>query len=258
MSVAPPILLVFIAGMATVATPCVIPILPAVLSGSVGSRLRPLAIVAGMTLTFTLMGLLFFTVASFAFFSDYLRWISIIIIIGMGVVLFDDDINEVYVRISSFMLNSARERFSFIEKISSSAPPEGLLGGLFLGMSLGILWIPCVGPILSSVYIYIAESTAGSGNILEGIPLLFAYSLGAGIPMLIIAYSGKSISERVEWFSRRSHFFKKLSGLFLILVGLMLLFGIDNYLKILFLPYSVNLDNLISGFYEQYLGGYGN
>ena len=104
MSAAPPILLVFLAGMATVATPCVLPILPAVLSGSVGSRLRPLAIVTGMTLSFTLMGLLVFTVASFSFFTDYLRWFSIFVIIGMGAVLFDDDINEIYTKYFKFDL----------------------------------------------------------------------------------------------------------------------------------------------------------
>lgn len=258
MSVAPPILLVFIAGMATVATPCVLPILPAVLSGSVGSKFRPLAIVGGMTLTFTLMGLLIFSVASFSFFTEYLRWFSLFVIIGMGAVLFDDDINEVYVRYSSSLLDLAREHLSFLGKLSSKTPSEGLTGGFFLGMSLGILWIPCVGPILSSVFMYVAESSAGSGNVLQGITLLFAYSLGVGIPMLLIAYSGKSVSGRVKWFSKRSHFFKKLSGLILVLVGLMMLFGIDKYLKIMFLPYSVNIDNAISGFYDQYLGGYGN
>lgn len=250
---APPILLVFLAGMATVATPCVLPILPAVLSGSVGSRLRPLAIVTGMTITFTMMGLLVFTVASFSFFTDYLRWISIFVIIGMGAILFDDDINEIYVKISSSIVNFAHERFSFIGKITSKTPPEGLLGGLFLGMSLGVLWIPCVGPILGSVFTVVAESSAGSGNISYGLILLLAYSLGVGIPMLIIAYSGKSISGRVKWFSKRSHFFKKLSGLVLILVGLMMLFSIDKYLKTLFLPYSVNIDTEISRLYEQYL-----
>lgn len=258
MSVAPPILLVFLAGMATVASPCVLPILPAVLSGSVGGRFRPIAIVAGMALTFTLMGLLVFTVASFTFITDYLRWFSIFIIIGMGAVLFDDDINEVYVRYSSSMVNFAREHFSLIGKISSNAPPEGLPGGFFLGMSLGILWIPCVGPILSSVFMYVAQSSAGSGNILQGIALLFTYSLGAGIPMLIIAYSGKSVSGKVKWFSRRSHFFKKLSGVILVLVGLIMLFGIDKNLKIFFLPYSIDIDNQISNLYNQYGSIYGN
>jgi len=254
MSSAPPVILVFLAGMATVATPCVLPILPAVLSGSVGSRLRPLAIVTGMTFTFTLMGLLVFTVASFSFFTDYLRWFSIFVIIGMGAVLFDDDINEVYVRISSSVLDFFRHHVTFIGKITSKANPEGLLGGLFLGMSLGILWIPCVGPILGSVFSVVAESSAGSGNVSYGIILLLTYSLGVSIPMLIIAYSGKSVSGRVKWFSKRSHFFKKLSGLVLILVGLMMLFSIDKYLKTWFLPYSVNIDTEISRLYEQYFG----
>jgi len=254
MPATPSILLVFLAGMATVATPCVLPILPAVLSGSVGSRLRPLAIVTGMTLTFTLMGLLVFTVASFSLFTDYLRWFSIFVIIGMGAVLFDDDINEVYVNISSSILNFFREHVTFIGKITSKADPEGLIGGIFLGMSLGVLWIPCVGPILGSVFSVVAESSAGSGNIYYGVILLLAYSLGVSIPMLIIAYSGKSVSGRVKWFSKRSHFFKKLSGMILVLVGLMMLFGIDKYLKIMFLPYSVNIDTEISRLYEQYFG----
>jgi cytochrome c biogenesis protein CcdA len=254
MSAAPPILLVFLAGMATVATPCVLPILPAVLSGSVGSRLRPLAIVTGMSFSFTLMGLLVFAVASFGFITDYLRWFSIFIIIGMGAVLFDDDINDIYVRYSSSILNFFRENVTFIGKFTSKANPEGLLGGLFLGMSLGILWIPCVGPILGSVFTVVAQSSAGSGDISYGVLLLLTYCLGVSLPMLIIAYSGKSVSGRVKWFSKRSHFFKKISGLILILVGLMMLFGIDKYLKIMFLPYSVNIDTEISRLYGQYFG----
>lgn len=254
MSVAPPILLVFLAGIATVATPCVLPILPAVLSGSVGSRLRPIAIVSGMSFSFTLMGLLVFSIASFAFLTDYLRWFSIFIIIGMGAVLLDDDINEIYVRISNTIINFMRERFSFIGKVTSKANPEGLFGGLFLGMSLGILWIPCVGPILGSVFSVVAESSAGSGNISYGLILLLTYSLGVSLPMLVIAYSGKSVSGRVRWLSKQTHLFKKLSGLVLILVGLMMLFEIDKDLKRLFLPYSVNIDNEISRLYEKYFG----
>ncbi len=231
MPTAPSVFWVFMAGLATVITPCVLPILPAVLSGSVGSRLRPLAIVTGMSTTFTLMGILVSAVASFTFFAEYLRWLSIFFIIGMGAVLFDDDVNEGYVKVSSSVVNFARERASFI----GGMPGEGLPGGFVLGMSLGILWIPCVGPILGAVFAYVAESSAS--NLLHGTFLLLVYSLGVSIPMLVIAYSGKRISSRVSWFVKRGHFFKKLSGLVLIIVGLMMLFGIDRYLKAALLPY---------------------
>ncbi|MDO9097375.1 MAG: cytochrome c biogenesis CcdA family protein, partial [Candidatus Methanoperedens sp.] len=215
MPTAPPVFWVFIAGMATVITPCILPILPAVLSGSVGSRLRPVAIVTGMSITFTLMGLLISTVVSAAFFTEYLRQFSILFIIGMGAVLFDDDINQQYVKISSSIVNFGRKHVSFLGNMESTAQGEGLLGGLFLGMSLGVLWIPCVGPILGAVFAYVAESSASSGNLLHGAFLLIVYSLGVSLPMLTIAYSGKSISGRVAWFVKRGHFFKRLSGMIL-------------------------------------------
>ncbi len=237
MPTAPSVIWVFIAGMATVITPCVLPVLPAVLSGSVGSRLRPVAIVTGMSFTFTLMGVLISAVASFTFFAEYLRWFSILFIMGMGAVLFDEDINQTYTNITSSIVNFGRQYASFLGSLGSKAPKESLFGGLVLGMSLGILWIPCVGPILGAVFAFVAESSASTGDILHGTVLLLIYSLGVSIPMLIIAYSGKSISGRVSWFVKRGALLKKLSGLVLILVGLMMLFGIDKYLKKILLPY---------------------
>lgn len=236
MPAAPSVFLVFIAGLATVITPCILPILPAVLSGSVGSRFRPMAIVTGMSITFTLMGILINAVTSFGFFAEYLRWFSIFFIILMGAILFDDEVNQAYVSISSSVVNSARERMSFLVKLASKAPSRGLLSGLFLGMSLGVLWIPCVGPILGAVFAFVQVSSGGA-DLLYSALLLVVYSIGVSIPMLIIAYSGKSISGRVKWFVKRGHFFKRLSGLILILVGLMMLFGIDRIIQAALLPY---------------------
>jgi cytochrome c biogenesis protein CcdA len=154
----------------------------------------------------------------------------------MGALLFDDDVNQMYVKISSSAVNSVRERMSFLGTLTSKAPSGGLLSGLFLGMSLGVLWIPCVGPILGAVFAYV-QLSSGSADMLYGTLLLIVYSMGVSIPMLIIAYSGKSISGRVKWFVKRGHFFKKLSGLILMLVGLMMLFGIDKIIKAALLPY---------------------
>lgn len=241
MPAAPSVLLVFIAGIATVITPCVLPILPAVLSGSVGSRYRPLAIVFGMSVTFTLMGILISALASFAFFADYLRWFAIFFIIGMGAVLFDNDINNEYIRISSSIVNLGRQHVPFLGNIESIAPKEGLLGGVFLGMSLGIVWIPCVGPILGAVLAFVAESAASTGGLFHGGLLLLVYSAGVSIPMLTIAYSGKRVSGNVSWFAKRGQFFKKLSGLALMFAGLMMIFGVDKFIEAKLLPYFPTL-----------------
>src|SRR3990170_1581864 len=121
MPTAPSAFWVFIAGLATVITPCVLPILPAVLSGSVGSKLRPLAIVTGMSITFTLMGVLISAVASFGYFTEYLRWFSIFFIMGMGAVLFDDEINQAYVNISSSIMNAGRQNISLPRALQALA-----------------------------------------------------------------------------------------------------------------------------------------
>ena len=110
--------------------------------------------------------------------------------------------------------------------------PEGsLMGGFFLGMSLGVLWIPCVGPILGAVLALVASV----GNMTYGASMLFVYSIGMSLPMLSIAYYGKKITNRYKWFSRNGELLKKLSGLVLILIGIMLLFGVDKlFIKVAF------------------------
>jgi len=219
---APSLFLVFVAGLATILSPCVLPILPAVLSGSIGGRFRPLAIVAGISVTLTLMGVpaVLFG-AGFPIFSEYLRWFSIVFIIVMGVVLFSARIGDVYVSVVS-------RAISVVKLPVVQVKGGGVLGGFALGLSLGILWLPCTAPILGAVHTYISASAAGSGNLFYGVFQLFVYSLGVGVPMLVIAYSGKTISGRSSRIARYAPIFKKISGVVLVCVGLMMLFEVDK------------------------------
>ena len=107
------------------------------------------------------------------------------------------------------------------------------MSGFFLGMSLGVLWIPCVGPILGAVLALVASV----GNLTYGASMLFVYSIGMSLPMLSIAYYGKKITNRYKWFSRNGELLKKLSGLVLILIGIMLLFGVDKLMIKWLSPY---------------------
>ena len=231
---APSILLVFLAGIVTIMKPCCLPLVPVIFSGSAGHRLRPLAIVSGLTLSFTTMGVLVSAFgATFAGFTDSLRSIAILFIIGMGAVLFDDDINMEFMKLTGSITQGLRQNFSFLNKYSSRMPEGSLLGGFFLGMSLGVLWIPCVGPILGAVLAFVASV----GNTSYGAWMLFVYSVGMSLPMLSIAYYGKKVTNRYQWFSRNGELLKKLSGLVLIVIGIMLLFNIDKLIIRALSPY---------------------
>lgn len=227
------IFIVFLAGIVTIMKPCCLPLVPVVFSGSGGHRLRPLAIVSGLTVSFTTMGVLVSAFgATFGAYTDYLRNIAILFIICMGLVLFDEDVNMEFMKISGSITQGLRQ-IGFLNKFTSKMPEGSLTGGFFLGMSLGVLWIPCVGPILGAVLALVASV----GNMTYGASMLFVYSIGMSLPMLSIAYYGKKVTNRYKWFSRNGELLKKLSGLVLILVGVMLLFGVDKLIIKWLSPY---------------------
>lgn len=231
---APSLILVFLAGIVTIMKPCCLPVVPIIFSGSAGHKYRPFAIVTGMTLSFTIMGVLVSAFgATFGSFTDTLRSIAILFIMGMGVVLFDEDVNMEFIKLSSALTQGVRQSLGSLSGYSSKVPEGGLFGGFFLGMSLGIVWIPCVGPILGAVLAYVASV----GNVPYGAWMLFVYSVGMSLPMLTIAYFGKKVTARYQWFVRHGPALKKLSGLVLIIVGIMLLFNIDKLIIRLLSPY---------------------
>lgn len=228
------IFVVFLAGIVTILKPCCLPLVPVVFSGSGGHRLRPLSIVSGLTVSFTTMGVLVSAFgATFSAYTDYLRNIAILFIMMMGLVLFDEDVNMEFMKLSGSFTRHLRENFGFLDSFSSRMPQGSLMSGFFLGMSLGILWIPCVGPILGAVLALVASV----GNTTYGAWMLLVYSAGMSLPMLSIAYYGKKVTNRYKWFGRNGEVLKKLSGLVLILVGVMLLFGIDKLMIRWLSPY---------------------
>lgn len=97
---------------------------------------------------------------------------------------------------------------------------EGIAGGLVLGMSLGIVWIPCTGPILATIMMGVLLK----GGIMYGGFLLFVYSMGLGIPMLLIAYFINISGKKLSTVSRYDMMIKRGAGALLILVGLWLVY----------------------------------
>ncbi len=193
----------FGAGILSVLSPCILPLLPAVLAISAGkSRLRPLAIVLGVSISFTIMGVV--TSAFGAIFQTYIGQLKIlaeILILILGFALLFD--------ISLF---NAFSRFPLLGKMNGEGPASGFL----LGLSLGVLWIPCVGPFLGSILTMVALE----GNADTGALILSIYSLGFAMPMLLLAYSAHIPSSKIRLISKWDVVFRKGAGIVLILVGL--------------------------------------
>ena len=198
----------FLAGVISILSPCVLPLLPVILAYSAGqSRLRPFAIVLGLSFSFTLMGI---TASAFgAVFQAYIegfRILAELLIIALGLSMLVD--YELFSAFTGYIGNLHVEK-------------KGIFGGLLVGASLGIVWIPCVGPILGSILTYVALE----GNISYGATHLLIYSIGFAVPMLLIAYFANLSSARLGEISRYDLKLKKLAGLVLVLAGLWMVYS---------------------------------
>ncbi len=197
----------FGAGVLSVLSPCILPLLPAVLATSTGKgKLRPFAVVLGVSITFTLMGIVSSAFgAVFGAYIEYLKLMAGVLIVVMGLaMLFELNIFNAFARLP----------------LPVDLKAEGAGAGLLLGLSLGVLWIPCVGPMLASILTMVAVE----GDASYGALMLFIYSLGFAVPMLLLAYSMHLSSTKLRLISRYDAAFKKVAGIVLILVGLWMVY----------------------------------
>lgn len=190
------------AGLASVLSPCVLPVVPIIMAGAEREdRLRPLIVVIGLALSFMAMG----AVSSLfgAMLIGKTRYIeiggsAIIVIMGL-MVMFDLSIFKRFYQLSNIRVKG-----------------EGRVGGLILGMSLGLIWVPCVGPFLSSTLTMVATS----GQLITGVVLLGFYSLGLAIPMLIVGYSSQLIQNKISGLLRHDTVLRYITGAVLVAFGL--------------------------------------
>ncbi len=210
-----------IAGMATIASPCILPVLPIVLASTAGrGKLEPLLIIAGFVATFAAGGILIGALsASSGELQQAIRTGSILVLLMAGLFCFWP---------SPFDWLVMRVREWRASRRTSSSPARqigGKVGALLVGVSLGLAWAPCAGPILASVLALAASSQApGKATVLLGI-----YAVGAGVPMLAIAYGGNWVSSRLAFFNRRADLFRKVFGGIAIAVALLQLFQYDVF-----------------------------
>jgi cytochrome c-type biogenesis protein len=210
------IALAFAAGLLTAGAPCILPLLPVLLGASIGQQAqwRPLFLVAGFIMAFSGFAILFGTFSTVLGLSqDTLRKVSILLLGGFGVLLLWPQPYELLLARLSGLLSIAD---SAVRRVGSGNFRSGNVGGLVLGLTLGVLWTPCAGPVLGSILTLIATSE----NLARAGLLLVTYAIGAGIPILLIAYGGQYATTQVRRFARYTPALQRTFGVAVLLVAL--------------------------------------
>lgn len=222
----------FLGGIVTILSPCILPILPIILSSSFGGveedRRKPLGIIFGFILSFTFFTLFLSTIVNLTGISaQALRNVSVFIIGFFGlsylVPAFQKIIEKAFAKLSSLTPNTTGK--------------TGFGAGVVIGLSLGLLWTPCVGPILASV---ISLAISGQVNF-QAFILTLAYSIGTAIPMFAVMVTGRKIVEKIG----NTQKIQKIFGVIMILTAIAIFFNWDrnfqSYILKKFPNYGTNL-----------------
>ncbi len=211
-------LLAILAGMLTIGAPCILPLLPILLATSIGrsGKFRPLFIIGGFIISFAVVALaLSYLVSSLMIAPDILRKIAIFGLFVFGLfMLFPSAFEKITSRLGRITTKA--------DALSREAG-SGNFGGFVLGLLLGLIWTPCAGPVLGAILTLIATSS----DISQAGILLVAYAIGAGIPMLVIAYGSQYITTKVQSIARYSRVIQKCFGLIVIIIALSMYLGYD-------------------------------
>ena len=205
----------FLEGLALILSPCILPILPLILGGSMDQKkLKPYGIITGFILSFT----------SFAFLSrklillfnidpEIIKYASLILLVLFGFTLLSEKLSTIFASIT--------QKFATIGAQSITTSSNGFMNGVFIGALIGLVWTPCAGPILATVLVQIIRQESDYSALL----ILASFSLGAGVPMLIITLTGIKLMIKLSFLTNHSGIIRKAFGILIILSAVYIGFG---------------------------------
>lgn len=215
--------LALLAGVLSVLSPCVLPLLPIVLGTAASAhRLGPVALAIGLALSFTVIGLFVATIGFAAGLdTGVFRTISAILLIGVGLVLLVPRLQEQFALAAAPVSNWAGG-------YTDNFTPGSLAGQFGLGLLLGAVWSPCVGPTLGA-----ASVLAAKGEDLAQVALtMLVFGIGAALPLMLLGFVSREAMMR--WRGRlmeTGSVGKTLLGVLLVAVGLLVATNLDKRLE---------------------------
>lgn len=199
--------LAFLEGVALIVSPCILPVLPLVLATSAGGgRDKPYGIIVGFVLAFSA-----FAIAArklvllLGLDLGLVKNASLVLLAVFGLVLLSAKLSEKFGSLTQGMAD-------FGNRLAGTGG-KGLVGGIAIGALIGLVWTPCAGPILAAVLVQvIRQETNLAGNL-----IILSFGIGAGVPMLIIALTGRKIMSKLGFFTRHAEAVRKAFGVLILL-----------------------------------------
>ena len=242
----------FLGGLITGISPCILPVLPVIFfsgtqsgrpapadAGTVATKvrpkrtlsetLRPYRVIAGLVLSFSVVTLLGSALLSLLHLpQDAIRWVALIALVAIGLGLIFPQFE------------------ALLEKPFSKLPQKQFgsgRSGFGLGLALGVLYVPCAGPVLAAIVVAGATGTIG----LATVALTLSFAVGAALPLLFFALAGQRVAERVAAFRRRQRQIRVIGGIVTILLAVALVFNLPAVLQRAIPDYTSSLQEKVGG-----------
>ncbi len=209
----------FLAGVLSTLSPCVLPLVPILMGSAAGThRYGPFALVVGLMLSFTLIGVGLGSLGgNIGLEQDSLRIVGGVLLLLFGAVLVSTWLQDRF--------SAAVSRLGVGQGMLARFNLNGLHGQFLLGLLLGVVWSPCVGPTLG-----VAVTLASQGQALAQVTaVMLMFSLGAGMPLLALGMLSRQAMGK--WRGRMmdaGQKAKKLFGVALLLIGVLVMTGADK------------------------------
>lgn len=216
-------LLAFVAGLFSILSPCVLPLVPIVLGAAVAEhKLGPVALAVGLALSFTAIGMFIATIGyTIGLDGDVFRSVAAVLLVLVGAVLVVPQWQSHFAFAAGPVSNWTEQRFGGVRS-------HGLWGQFGVGGLLGAIWSPCVGPTLGA-----ATVLASQGKELGHVAMtMFSFGVGSALPLLLLGMLSRETL--VRWRGQMMSFGKSgkmLLGGVLLFSGLLILLRLDKALE---------------------------